>query len=121
METDSAGEDRHDLRVGGHLRRKEDDRNEHEQRTEHVHEVWDEVDVIVEDDGLQRRLLAHEIVDLLADVEDDHDADDQDQSHEESADELPDYVYVKFPWSEIELHLSKVLSLSCAQSHLSMP
>ena len=92
METDSAGQDCHDFRVGGHLRREEYDRNEHEQRTEHVHEVWDEVDIIVEDDRLQRRLLAHEIVDLLADVEDDDDADDQDQSHEEGTDELPDYI-----------------------------
>ena len=92
METDSAGQDCHDLRVGGHLRREEYDRNEHEQRAEHVHEVWDEVDIIVEDDRLQRRLLAHEIVDLLADVEDDDDADDQDQSHEEGAYELPDYI-----------------------------
>ena len=92
VEADSAGKDRNDLSVSRHLRREEYDRDEHEQRAEHVHEVRHEVDVIVEDDGLQRRFLAHEIVDLLADVEDDDDADDQDQGHEERAYELFDYV-----------------------------
>ena len=92
VEADSAGKDRNDLSVSRHLRREENDRDEHEQRAEHVHEVGHEVDVIVEDYGLQRRFLAHEIVDLLADVEDDDDADDQDQGHEERAYELSDYV-----------------------------
>ena len=92
MEADSAGKDRHDFGVSRHLRSEENDRDDHEQRAEHVHEVWDEVDVIVEDYGLQRRFLAHEIGDLLADVEDDDDADDQDQGHEERAYELSDYV-----------------------------
>ena len=92
VEADSAGKDRNDFGVSRHLRSEEYDRDEHEQRAEHVHEVGHEVDVIVEDDGLQRRFLAHEIVDLLADVEDDDDADDQDQGHEERAYELSDYV-----------------------------
>ena len=92
VEADSAGKDRHDFCVSRHLRSEENDRDEHEQRAEHVHEVWHEVDVIVEDDGLQRRFLAHEIVDLLADIEDDDDADDKDQGHEERAYELFDYV-----------------------------
>ena len=121
VEADSAGEDGDDLGIRGHLGREEDHRDEHEQRTEHVHEVRHEVDIIVEDDGLQRRFLAYEIVDLLADVEDDDDADDQNQRHEEGAYEFPDYVQVKLSWSEVELHLSKVLSLSCARSHPSMP
>ena len=92
VKADSAGEDRHNLRIRRHLRREEYDRYEHEQRAEHVHEVWHEVDVIVEDDSLQRGFLAHEVVDLLADVEDDDDADDQDQGHKERAYELSDYV-----------------------------
>ena len=92
VETDSAGEYGHDLRVRGHLRGEEDDRDEHEQRAEHVHEVWYEVDVVVEYDGLQRRFLADEVIDLLADVEYDDNADDQNQRHKEGAYEFPDYV-----------------------------
>ena len=76
------------LGVRSHLGCEEDDRNEHEQRTEHVHEVWYEIDIIVEDDSLKRSLLGNEIVDLLTDVEDDDDADYKKQRHEEGAYEL---------------------------------
>ena len=40
----------------------------------------------------------------LADIEYDHNADDQNKRDKESRDELPYYVYIYFPWSEIELH-----------------
>ena len=92
VETDSAGEDRDDLRIRGHLRGEENHRYEHEQGTEHVHEVWYEVYVIVEDDGPQRRFLADKIVDLLTDVEDYDDADDQQKGNEECRDELSYYI-----------------------------
>ena len=88
VETDSAGQDGDDLRVGRHLGSEEYHRNEHEQRGEHVHEVRDEVQIIVEYDCMQRRFLCHEIVYLLADVEDDDDSDDQKQRNEERRDEL---------------------------------
>ena len=71
-----------------HLGREEDHRDEHEQRTEHVHEVGYEIDIVVKDDGLERSFLRHEIINLLADIEDDDDADDKKQRHEEGADEL---------------------------------
>ena len=121
METDSAGEYGHNLRVGCHLRGEEDNRYEHEQRAEHVHEVWNEIDIIVKDDSLERSFLLDKVIDSLADVEDDDDADDQKQRHEERAYELADYIFVKFPWSEIELHLIKVLSLFVLRFHPSMP
>ena len=121
MEADSAGEDGDNLRVGSHFRCEENHRNEHEQRTEHIHEVRYKVDVIVEYDSPQWRFLAHELIDLLTDVEDDDDADDQKQRHKERRYEFLDDINVQFPWSEVKLHLLKVLWLSCARSHPSTP
>mgnify|MGYP003547727352 FL=1 len=109
MKTDSAGEDGDDLGVSGHLRSEEYHRYEYEQRTEHIHKVRNEIHIIIEDDGPQRRLLSHEIVDSFTDIEDYDNAYDQDQRHEEGADELPDYIQVNLSWSEIKLHFLIVL------------
>ena len=92
VETDSAGQDGYYFRICSHLRGEEYHRDEHEQWTEHVHEVWYEVYVVVKYDGPQRRFLADKVVDLLADVENDHDADDQQEGNEECRDELPYYI-----------------------------
>ena len=92
MEADAAGEDGYDLRVSRHLGRKEDDRNEHEQRAEHVYKVRNEVQIVVEDDSLERSLLRHEVIDLLTDVEDDDNADDKQQRHKEGSHELLYYI-----------------------------
>ena len=107
METDSAGQDSDDFRVCSHLRRKEDHRYEYEQWGEHIHEVRNEVQVVVHYDGFQRCFLCHEVVNLLTDVEDYDDSDDQEKCHEERRDELGNYVNVYFSWSEI--HISIVL------------
>ena len=92
MEADAAGEDGYDLRVSRHLGRKEDYRNEHEQRTEHVYEVRHEVHVVVKDNCLEGSFLGHEVIDLLTDVEDDDDADDKQQRHKEGSHELLYYI-----------------------------
>ena len=104
VETHSTGEDRHDFRIRCHLRREEDHGYEHEQRTEHIHEIWHKIEIIVKHDSPQRRLLADKIINLLTDVEDDDDADDQKQRHKERCHEFPDNIYIKFPWSEVKLH-----------------
>ena len=109
VETDSTREDSHDFRIGGHLRCKEYNRDEYEQRTEHIHEIWHKIDVIVKDNRLQGSLLADKVINLLTDVEDDDNADDKKQRHKESGNELLDDIYVQFLWSEIKLHLLKVL------------
>ena len=92
VETDAAGEYGYDFGISGHLRGEENHRDEYEQCAEHIHEIRDEIEVIVEDDGFQRRFLAHKVIDFLAYVENDDYADDQNQCHEESRDELLDYV-----------------------------
>ena len=99
METDSTGEYGDYFRIGSHLGRKEDHRYEYEHRTEHIHEVRDEVQVVVKDDGLERSFLLNKVINPLADVEDDDDADNQKQRHKERAYEFTDYICVKFPWS----------------------
>ena len=92
MEAGSAGEYGDYFRVSSHLGRKENHRYEHEHRTEHVHEVWDEVQIIVKDDGSERSFLLHKVINLLTDIEDDHDTDDQKQRHKERAYELADDI-----------------------------
>ena len=105
VEADSAGENRNYLCISRHLRSEEDYRNEHEQRTEHVHEVRHKVDVIVEDDSLERCFLAHKVVNLLTVLEDDDDADDEQQRYEECRYEFLDDIYIKSFWSKIKIHL----------------
>ena len=92
METDSAGQYGHNFRICRHFRRKEDHRYEYEHRTEHIHEVWDEVQVVVEYDGSKRRFLLNEVINPFTNVEDNNDADDQKQRHKERAYEFADNV-----------------------------
>ena len=80
----SARQDCDYLGVRGHPGGEENHRDEHEQRTEHVYEVRDEVDVVVEDYLMERHVLAGEVVNLFGDVEDDDDSDYEQQGHEES-------------------------------------
>ena len=105
METDSAGEDCNDLSIRRHLGCEEYYRNEHEQRAEHIHEVRHKIDVIVKYDSPERCFLAHKVIDLLTDIEDDDDADYKQQRHKECRYEFLDDIDVKPSWSEIKLHV----------------
>ena len=121
METDTTGQNGHNLRVGSHLRSEEDYRYEHEQRAEHIHEIWHEIEIIIKNDSLQRGFLADKIINLLTYVKDDYNTDNQQQSHEEGRDELLDYICIQFSWSKRKFHAPKVLWLSCELSHPSTP
>ena len=105
VETYTTGKYGHDLRIRCHLRSKEDYRNEHEQRTEHVHEVRNEIQIIVENDLFQRSFLRYEVIDLLTDIEDDNDTDDKEQRDKEGRYEFLDNVNVKLLRSEIKIHV----------------
>jgi hypothetical protein len=72
-----------DLGIAGQFGREEDDGYEDEQRTEHIHIVWNEVQVIVEDDLSERNLRLKEIVHLLRDIEYDRYRENQYQGEEE--------------------------------------
>ena len=101
VETDTAGKNRYYLRISRHSRREEDDRDEHEQRTEHVDEVRYEIEIIIEDDGMQRGLLRYEIINLLADVKNDDDADYQQEGDDERPHESLENIPVYLLWCKV--------------------
>ena len=92
METHTTGKYGHNFRVSGHLGREENDRNEHEQRAEHVDKVRYEVHIIIKDYSSQRGFLGHKVIDLLTDIKNDDNADDENQRHKESSHELLDDI-----------------------------
>ena len=96
MIADAGGENRNDFRIGSQSGGEQNYRNEYEQRAEHIDEIRYEVQVVVEDYGIQRGFILHEIVNLLRNVEDDDYADDQNQRHEEGKHEPLEYVPVEF-------------------------
>ena len=104
METDTAAENGHDFRVRCHLRREENHRNEHEQRREHVHEIRNEIHIIIENDGLERSFLRDKVVNFLADVENDDDADNEHYRYKEGQYELLEYIDIQFLWSQRKFH-----------------
>lgn len=106
VKTDSAGKNGNYLCIRRHLRGKEDYRYEYEQRAEHIHKVRDKVYIIVKDDGFERGLLGHKVIDSFTDIEDDHNTDDEQQRHKKGADELPHYIKVDLLWSEVKLHFT---------------
>jgi hypothetical protein len=76
METDTAGENGHYLRICCHLRSKEDYRYEYEQWREHIHKVWNEVEVIVKDNLLCRSITLRQLVDIRIEVKNDSNRND---------------------------------------------
>ena len=116
VETDSTTQNCDNLRVRRHLRSEENHCYEHEQRREHIDEIRYEIHIIVKDYLLQWGFLGHEIVDFLADVENDHYPDNQKQGNEEGEYELLEYVEVQFPGSEVEFHPVQLKILSSLKS-----
>ena len=78
----------------GQLRCKEDNRNEGEQRTEQIRIIGNEVQVVIENDGLQRYIGTEEFVDFLIDVEHDSNGNDQQNRKHIGPEELLDDVSV---------------------------
>ena len=73
----------------------EDDRDEDEQRTEHVHVVRNKRQVIIKYNLLQRDLVLEEIVHLFRQVENDGDTEYQHNREEERAEELTDNIPIE--------------------------
>jgi hypothetical protein len=69
VQTRARGKHRDDFGVFGQFRGEEDDRNEHEQRTEEVREIGYEVQVIIKDNGPTRSIVGHKLIDMLVVVE----------------------------------------------------
>ena len=85
MITNAASHDGNDLAIARQLRGEEDHRDEDKQRTEHIHEVRDEVQVVVKDDLSYTHLIFKEVVQLLCQVEHHGDTHDQHNRKEECA------------------------------------
>ena len=94
-ERHAARQHRHDLGLVGHFRGKEDTGDEGEQSAELVDEEGDEIEVVVEDDGLHGRLHLGEVVEFLDIVEEHHHHDNHGDGEEVRPDELPDDVPVE--------------------------
>ena len=95
LEAHSGGEHGDNLGVLCQLRREENHGNEYEQRTEEVRVIRNEVQVIVEDDGTDRRLVVDEVVNVFIDVEHHGDGDNQGDGKKVGAQELHDDVPVQ--------------------------
>ena len=94
--TDTTGENGNDFTITRHLGGEEDNRNEYEQRAEHIHKVGHEIDVVVEDDFFDGCLILEEVVEFLCKVEDNGNTHYQHNREEECAKELLDNVFVDF-------------------------
>ena len=92
MVTHACGLDRDDFRISRHLAGKEDDGDEDEQRTEHIHVIRDKRQVIIKDYLLERHLVLKEIVHLLRHVEYDSDRQNQHDREKERTQKLPNNI-----------------------------
>ena len=95
MVADTTGQDGNNLAITRQLRCEENHRDEDEQRTEHIHEVRDEVQVVVKDDLPDCHLILEEVIQLLRQVEHDGNTHDEHNREDECAEELAYYVFVE--------------------------
>ena len=93
-ETDTGCQYGDNLGIAGHLRGKEDDGDEHEERREQIREIGNEIQVVVEHDGLQGRMVFGELRKILVDIEHDGNRDDERNGEEIGGEELLDDVPV---------------------------
>ena len=95
MVADTTGQDGNNLAITRQLRCEENHRDEDEQRTEHIHEVWDEIEIVVENDLADTNLILEEVVQLLRKVENHRNTHNQHDREEERAEELANNVFVE--------------------------
>ena len=94
LEAHAGGEHGDDFGVLGQLGGEEDDGDEDEQRAEQVGEVGDEVEVVVEHDGLPGGIVLRKAVHLLVEVEHDGDGEDEGDGKDVGTKKLLDDVEV---------------------------
>ena len=93
--TDTRSQHSDNLRITRHLGCEIDDRDEDEQRAEHIHIIRNEGQVIIKDNLLERHLVLEEIVHLLREVKDHGNREDEHNREEEGAEELTDNIIIK--------------------------
>ena len=94
---------RDNLRIARQFRGEENDGNEDEQRTEHIHVIRNEGQVIIEDDLFERYLALEEIVHLLRQVKDDGDRQNEHDREKERTQEFLYYVPIEAFHAELRV------------------
>ena len=95
MVADATRQDGNNLAITRQLRGEEDHRDEDEQRTEHIHEVRDEIQIVVENNLAHSHLVLEEVIKLLREVENNGNTHDEHDRENERAKELAYYVSVQ--------------------------
>jgi hypothetical protein len=94
-ETHTTRQHSDNLGLVGHLRGKEDYRDEGKQTTKLIDEVGDEVYVVVKDDGRPRGVRLGEVIHTLGIVEDHQDDGNHRNGEEVGSQKLPQYVTIE--------------------------
>ena len=108
------------LAVVGQLRSEEDDTQKDEERAEEVGEVGDEVEIILEDDGVPSGVVRGELIHVLVEVKHHSDTDNQQYGEEVCPQELCYQISVdacQESWSHALLYLVSSYCLRVVLSH----
>ena len=84
-----------DLRIRRQLGREKDNRNEDEQRTEHIHIIRYKIEIVVNNDLAQRNLLLKEVVYLLGDIKHNSYRQNQHYREKERSEELANDIPIQ--------------------------
>jgi len=80
--------DGYNLRISRHSGSKEDYRNEHKQRTEHICEIRNKIDIIIKNNLVQWSIMLDKIINLLTNIKNNYNSYYQYQSNEEGKNEF---------------------------------
>lgn len=64
--------------------------------TEKIDEIWNEIDVVVENDFVQRHIVCDKVFNFFRDIENNNYANDQKNGKEERSEKFPQNVTVKY-------------------------
>ena len=84
-----------DLAITRQFGCKEDNRDEYEQRTEHIHKIRNKIDVIIKDNFFYRYLILKEIVHFLCQIKYYSNTHDKHNRKEECAQEFANNIFVE--------------------------
>jgi hypothetical protein len=96
VKTNARTEYGNDLCARGHARCEIDDGNETEKRAEKICEVWNEIEIVIANDGAKRGAGADEVFHFFRKIEHDHDEHDEHNRKCERSEELSRDVQIYF-------------------------
>ena len=92
----STSQNSNNFTISCNLRSKKYDRNEYEQRTEHIHIIRNKIEVIVKYYLIDWCLILKEIIHFLRQIKHHRNTHNQHNRKEECAEEFANYVFVEF-------------------------